>query len=172
MTGLTMMETEIELARQSRVPVLITAPPDRALDIAEAIAAGSKRGTFRMEMCDAAGIASAARGDRWEDGTTDHGTTMVVPEVHAFNEHEQAALMQLLKAGEAARHRRIITTSSACLFDRVRRGTFNETLFYRLNIIHIVGQSCSDRAEATRPCCSEEAGGCSWESGESLSPPS
>jgi len=169
MTGLTKVETEIELARQSRVPVLITAPPDRALAIAQAIALGGKKATFRMVMCDGDAIVSAARGDRREHGTTDNGVTLVVQEVHALSNGEQAALVQL---GEGVRHRRIITTSSVCLFERVRQGTFNTTLFYRLNIIHIVDHSCSDRAEVERPCCSEEAGGCSWGSGESLSPPS
>ena len=169
MTGLTRVETEIEFARQSRVPVLITAPPDRALAIAHAIALGGKKGTYRMVMCDGDAIVSAARGDRRENGTTDNGVTLVVPDVHALSEAEQAALVQL---GEDVRHRRIIATSSVCLFERVRQGTFNGTLFYRLNVIHIMDHSCSDRAEVTRPCCSEDAGDCSWGSWESLSPSS
>lgn len=173
MTGLTTVEIEIELARQSWVPVLITAPPDHALAIALAIAAGGQKGTSRMVLCDGAAIVSAARGDRRENGTTDHGVTLVVQEVHALSETEQAALMQLFKAGEEARHRRIIATSSACLLDRVQQGTFNKTLFYQLNIIHIVSHSCGDRDEAMGPCRLEGAGGCLWgPGGSNLSAPS
>lgn len=172
MTELTMVETEIELARQSRGPVLITAPPDRALAIAEAIAAGGTRGTPRMVECDGAAIVSAARGDRPESGTTDKAVALVVREVYALSETEQEALMRLLDPGNAIRHRRIIASSSVCLFDRVRRGTFDKTLFYRLNMIHIVGHSCSDRARTTAQCCSQGATGYSSGFGENLSPPS
>jgi hypothetical protein len=170
MTELTMVETEIELARQSRVPVLITAPPDRALAIAEAIAAGSRRATPGMMVCDGAAIVSAARGGP-ENGTNDKGVALIVREVYALSDTEQDALMRLLDPGKAVRHR-IIASSSVCLFDRVRRGTFNKTLFYRLNMIHIVGHSCSDRARTTAQCCSPGASGYSSGFGENLSPPS
>lgn len=158
MTGLTRVETEIERARQFRVPVLITGPPDRALTIAHAIAAGGKKRTHRMVMCDGAAIVSAARGDGWDMAAD--GVALVVREVHALSEIEQAALRQLLNADEDVR--RVIATSSVCLFDRVQQGTFNKTLFYRLNIMHIVSDPCSDRAEAMRLCCSEGAGGGAW----------
>jgi hypothetical protein len=164
MTEPVKLETDIRLARQSRVPVLITAPPDRALALARAIAAGKKnrKKTPPLVVCDGAAIVRAALGDRRENGMTDDDVVLVVREVHELSDTEQSALMLLFFNGEELGNRRIIATSSVCLLNRVARGTFNEGLFYRLNAIHIVGHSCSDRARVPKPCCSEEADDSSW----------
>ena len=115
MTELRNHEGEIGLARRYPVSVLITAPADRALAIANAISADGK--------------------------------ALVVQEINGLSDAEQLALMTLLDAdagGEGGR-RRIIATTSTSLFDRVQSGTFLEDLFYRLNVIHIVGDSFGER---------------------------
>jgi hypothetical protein len=163
MTRLVNLETDIGLARQYPLPVLITAPPDRALPVADAIAAGDKNNKLLpVVMFDGAAIVSAALDDGPANGTTTDDAVLVVREVHLLSDAEQAALMLLLNDGAKVGHRRIIATSSVCLFDRVVRGTFNARLFYRLNAIHILSHSCSDRAAVTRPCCSDGADDSSW----------
>ena len=138
MTGPIGPELDIKLARRSRVPVLITATPDRAFAVAHAIAAGGRKKRPRIVMCDGAAIVSEALEERREQGATNGEVVLFVREVQTFNDTEQAALMLLLFDGDDVGKRRIISTSSVCLLDLVRRGTFNAMLFYRLNAIHIV----------------------------------
>jgi hypothetical protein len=116
MTELRNHDGEIGLARQFPVSVLITAPADRALAIANAIA------------------------DENETECED----LLVREVNGLSEAEQVALMQLLDTETDQGRRRIIATTSTSLFDRVQNGAFLEDLFYRLNVIHIVGDSLSE----------------------------
>ena len=94
---------------------------------------------------------------------------MIVREVHMLSEYEQAGLMQLLDQGAGGSRRRIIATSSASLFDRVGEGTFNETLFYRLNAIHIISDSGSDGLKI-KPRRSDESGGPFWGVGNQCAP--
>jgi len=140
-------EADITLATRFPVPVLITAPPDRAIAVAHAIAAGSKRKRPQLVMCDGAAIVTAALEEPRARRKTDGEVVLVVREVHALTDTEQAALMLLLFDGEKI-GRRIISTSSVCLLDRVRRGAFDAVLFYRLNTIHIMSPSSSDAAGA------------------------
>ena len=69
---------------------------------------------------------------------------LVIHEVHGLNEAQQTALLRLLETDMDCERCRIIATSSTSLFDRVREGTFLESLFYRLNVIHIVSHSCTE----------------------------
>lgn len=115
MTELTKHEGDMNLARQYPVSVLITAPPERALEIAFAIA-----------------------DDR------DIGHDLVVRDVHRLNDVQQAELMRLLDTATAEGPRRIIAISPTSLFERVQEGTFLRELFYRLNVIHIVNQPCTE----------------------------
>lgn len=156
MTGLEHLETDIRLAKNSRACVLITATPERALAVVDAIADG----TTEYLILDGAAIVDAARGYWRDNRTTRDKVAMVIQEVHALNDTEQAALMTLLDGRDGAGVQRIIAMSSVCLFDRVQRGTFNPALFYRLNVLHIVSNSCSDRIRALNPCCGEGDG--SW----------
>jgi hypothetical protein len=165
-TGFEQVETDIALAKNCRACVLITAAPDRALAVVDSIADG----TTENRILDGAAIVDAARGDWWGDGTTRDKLVAVVREVDALSETEQAALMTLLDAREQARYRRIVATSSVCLFDRVRQGTFNPALFYRLNVLHIVSNACSDRIQALKPCCGD-ADGSWWGAPEDKFPP-
>ena len=69
---------------------------------------------------------------------------LVVHEIHGLNQAQQTALLRLLETDKNRGRCRIIATSSASLFDRVREGAFLEALFYRLNVIHIVSDSCTE----------------------------
>jgi Sigma-54 interaction domain len=168
MTGSMKLENEIGLARRSRVPVLISAPADRALAVAEAIVSGVPGKTPPVVMCDGPTIVDAARGECRESGTEDE-VVMIVREVQNLSEFEQAGLMQLLDQGAGVGRRRIIATSSASLFDRVGQGTFNETLFYRLNAIHIISDAGSDGLKI-KPRRSEDSGGPFWGVGNQAAP--
>src|SRR5262245_46401844 len=136
------LEDDLEIAARTRVPVLITAPPERALSIAQAIAArNDPSGAIRI--CDrAAGddVMAVLAENRLEDASNG-GTTFLLREVHMLSEIEQEAIMRLLDARPfrpLEETPRIITTSSVSLFDRVRQGAFDERLFHRLNAIHIM----------------------------------
>ncbi len=74
---------------------------------------------------------------------------LVVPEVQGLSGAQQTALLRLMETGG---RRRIIATSSTSLFECVKNGTFLGSLFYRLNVIHIVSDSCSEgRGTSARP---------------------
>ena len=139
------LEDDVDIAARSRVPVLITAPPGRALSIARAITARSApAGGARMQICDSAAgddILAALSEGRLRAAMGIGTTTFVLQEVHMLSEIEQEAVNKLL---DTRPNRplddmpRIITTSSVSLFDRVRQGAFDDRLFHRLNTIHIV----------------------------------
>jgi hypothetical protein len=134
------------------VSVLITAPADSAMKIAHAIAEGYERPAPGLVMFDGAALLDPANWRRWEKGAADDEADLVIREVHALSESEQAALMRLLETASETCRRRIIATSSASVFDRVERGTFMAALFYRLNVVHIVGDSCNEgRGASPRP---------------------
>ena len=126
---------DIDLAIHSSVAVLITAPPDDALSIARVIA--NQRGCGEdLLVCD-----FGARGRQRPDGTDqpplERARILLLREVHTLTPSQQARLMELFEAGEPGPRPRIIASSSVALFDRVRQGTFDERLYYRLNGIHL-----------------------------------
>jgi hypothetical protein len=134
---------DIHVAAKTKVPVLISAPPDCAVSIARAIAAfaGAWK-TSDVVVCDCAGgddLEAALAGIRSLNGRHPNEAILLLREVHALGAAEQAAVAGLVTAwytGEGAP--RIISTSSVSLFDRVQEGTFDEQLFYSLNALHIV----------------------------------
>jgi hypothetical protein len=123
---------DILLAARADCAVLITARPEEALEIAQAIA--SERGC----------------GDRLlvHDSGTEHGSDLraqsenalilLFREVHALTPRQQALLMELLEDRQGIPPR-IIASSSVSLYDRVREGAFDARLYYRLNTVHVVG---------------------------------
>ena len=72
--------------------------------------------------------------------------TLLLREVHALGEAEQAEIARVVGGPDSPRVNapRIISTSSVSLFDRVRKGAFDERLFYRLNVVHIVVKEKTD----------------------------
>ena len=132
---------DIHVAAQTRVPVLITAPPDCAVNVARAIAAfAGAWNASDVVACDCAGgddlaaaVAQAVRGRQPSE------VVLLLQEVQALCAADQAAVANLVAAWHAGQGApRIISTCSVSLFDRVREGVFDEQLFYRLNALHIV----------------------------------
>jgi hypothetical protein len=125
--------TDILLAVRSKLAVLITAPPDEALDIARAIA--EQRGASDdLVICD----FGAHRGSLADEAPTRRPRILLLREVHDLTPRQQARLMEMMdEQRDVEGAPRIIASSSVSLFDCVRRGSFDERLFYRLNTIHL-----------------------------------
>jgi hypothetical protein len=144
-SGEAALEEDLAIAARARVPVLISAPPERALTIARTIATRSDpAGTETMRVCDTAAgedVLAALAENRLLTSEGQGPTTFLLREVQMLTESQQAAVMRLLdthplRAVEETP--RIITTSSVSLFDLVKQGSFDARLFSRLNVIHIV----------------------------------
>ena len=140
---------DIHVAAKTRAPVLISAPASCAENVARAIAAYSSSWTPpELVVCDCAegvNLAEAVASARAR-GIDPEKVTVLLREVHALGEAEQAEIARVV--GDPGRSRdntpRIISTSSISLFDRVRKGAFDEHLFYRLNVMHIVVKEKAD----------------------------
>ena len=148
-------EMDINLAAQCDGPVLITATPDDALAIARLIATLA-RGECPTQVltCD-----PAEGGDvltEMADSALHHQPgsdrpILLLREVQMLTSSEQAAVMNRLgaRASWPVEHlARILASSSIDLFEAVRRGAFDERLFYCLNQIHIVRSSRSRLLDA------------------------
>ena len=152
MSELAKFESDISLARRFPVSVLITAAAEPALAIAHAIADPGDTGRPPLMLFDGAAILDAANRERWEGAGTADGADLVIRDIDRLSQTEQAALMTLLDTESQSGSRRIIAASPASLFARVQEGTFMRDLFYRLNVIHIVSESCSEgRGTSSRP---------------------
>jgi transcriptional regulator of acetoin/glycerol metabolism len=152
MSDLAKFESDISLARKYPFSVLITAAAEPALAIASAIARPGATGKPRLMLFDGAAILDAANRERWDRAGSEDSTDLVIRDIHRLSTAEQAALMTLLDSESRRGNRRIIAASPASLFARVEEGTFMPELFYRLNVIHIVGDSCSEgRGTSSRP---------------------
>lgn len=128
-------EADIHIAARSSCAVLITAPPDDALEIARAIA--TERGCAdRLLVCDF-GREAAARASRLAE-LEQTPRILLLREVHDLTRRQQELLMELLEEGHAGRGPRIFASSSVSLFDRVKDGAFDARLFYRLNAVHVI----------------------------------
>ena len=139
MTELATLEHEIGLARSYSVPVLITGPFDVALAIAHAIAGTADDPAPRSMLFDGTDLLDSVNRDRWDEASTSALTTLIICNVQALSLHEQAALLKLLEADGERKPRRVIATASESLFDQVQLRKFLPELFYKLNVIHIVG---------------------------------
>jgi hypothetical protein len=122
---------DILLAARSTCAVLITAPPDEALEIARAIAI-EEGSADRLLVHDS---ATAAASDLPESHPGP--LILLLREVHDLTPGRQRLLMDLLEERQGASPR-IIASSSVSLYDRVKEGTFDAGLYYRLNAVHIV----------------------------------
>ena len=117
--------------------------------VARAIAAYSSAWTPpEFVVCDCAegvNLAEAVASARAR-GIDPDKVTLLLREVHALGEAEQAEIARVVGGPDSPRVNtpRIISTSSVSLFDRVRKGAFDERLFYRLNVMHIVVKEKTD----------------------------
>ena len=128
--------------------MLISAAPDCAVGLARAIAAfaGAWNATD-VVVCDCAGgddFGTAVASALSVRGRHPSEVVLLLREVHVLDAAGQAAVANLLAAWYAGRGApRIISTCSVSLFDCVRQGAFDETLFYSLNALHIVMRTTS-----------------------------
>jgi DNA-binding NtrC family response regulator len=140
------LEEDIDCAARSDVPVLITGDPDDGREIACAIDRRSPapKGSVEVVDCRQYGalgrvMSYTPRGSGASDA--DGSSILLLQEVHALSRHEQAEFEDRLEELRVSRRDdgiRIMASSSAPLFERVRDGSFDERLFYRLNVIHMV----------------------------------
>jgi transcriptional regulator of acetoin/glycerol metabolism len=136
---------DIGCAARSDVPVLITGGPDQSREIAFAIDRRSHTTNGSVDVIDCRSLGALARvmcHASWSsaNGAT-HDSILLLQEVQALNLHEQAQFEHRLAEWRVRRRNtglRIMASSSAPLFDRVRDGSFDERLYYRLNVIHMV----------------------------------
>ena len=141
---------DIHLAAHTKAPVLITAPAACGENVARAIAAfASAWSPPDLVVCDCAGggnLAEAVANARARSSDPDT-VTLLLREVHALGLADQAEVARMVADSAETRRAgapRIISTSSISLFDRVRQGAFDERLFYRLNVMHIVVKAKQD----------------------------
>jgi DNA-binding NtrC family response regulator len=136
---------EIGCAARTHVPVLITGGPEEGREIACAIDRYSDTPTGSVEVVDCRQRGALGRvlafTPRDRTGTLNDGAAIVLlQEVHALSRNEQAQFEDRLTEMRSSPHPpvRFIASSSAPLFERVREGSFDERLYYRLNVIHMV----------------------------------
>jgi transcriptional regulator of acetoin/glycerol metabolism len=138
-------DEELQLAASVGVPVLISGSPAASREIACELdrRSSSPAGSVEVVDCRRQGAIAALRS------TTGRGTKrcdagrakiLLFQEVHALSPGDQALLARQLERQRVRSNPvvRILASSSVPLFDRVVDQLFNESLFYRLNVIHIV----------------------------------
>ena len=140
------LEEDISCAARSKVPVLITGDPEDGKEIACAIdrRSDSPRGSVEVVDCRQHGaftrVMSLARQGA-EPPRARHTSIVLLQEVQALSLSEQAEMddrLAELRADRRAGGLRFIASSSTPLFERVQEGAFDERLYYRLNVIHMV----------------------------------
>ena len=135
------LSADMAVAAQTKVSVLISAPSDRALPIAIAIAAsgGVNQPDDVLVVDDT--ISRTQLSNLMKAGTSgrERHRVVLLRNVEAFDHAQQSAVIELLAQTKrpGAAPCRVIATTSVALFDRVAEGSFNSELFYRLNVIHI-----------------------------------
>ena len=131
------MEDDISLAALVDVPVLITGSADDCRELACELDRRSLFPSGEVDVIDC----------RNQDVLTDlnqafggEARILLLHEVHALSPNDQLRLTRELEeiGRPTARGRRILASSSVPLFDRVVDQLFDEHLYYRLNVIHIV----------------------------------
>jgi hypothetical protein len=122
---------DILLAASSTCAVLISAPPHDALEIARAIA--TERGCIDRLLVQDFGSAEASGFLEPRQSPL----LLLLREVHDLTPRQQALLMELLEERHGTPPR-IIASSSVSLYERVKEGTFDARLYYRLNTVHVI----------------------------------
>lgn len=138
---------DMAVAARTSLPVLISAPPERARQMAIEIAVGPDGdGADGVVVVDAADHHYLQSTLMLAAGAPlSHLRAVVVYDVDALDLAHQSALMPLVAGARACR---IIATTSVPLFERVLQGSFDSGLFYALNTIHIkVGDGDTDNYE-------------------------
>jgi len=134
-------EEDISLAARVDVPVLITGPAAACQELACELDRRSTEPVGAVEVidCRTENALSALEAEE-ERAVPSDAKILLLQEVHALSPDDQLRLTRELDhVGRATEGgRRILASSSVPLFDRVVDQLFDENLFYRLNVIHIV----------------------------------
>jgi len=138
---------DMAVAARTSLPVLISAAPEFAHQLAIELAVGPDgEGADGVVVIDAADHYYLQATLMLAAGAPlSHLRAVVVHDVDVLDLAQQSALMPLVAGARACR---IIATTSVPLFERVLQGSFDSGLFYALNTIHIkVGDPGSDDYE-------------------------
>jgi Sigma-54 interaction domain len=133
-------EEDISLAALLDVPVLITGPAADCRELACELDRRSPSPVGAVEVIDCrTEDALKALGSQEETVRSD-AKILLLQDVQALSPIDQLRLTRELdQIGRATLPgRRILASSSVPLFDRVIDQLFDENLYYRLNVIHIV----------------------------------
>lgn len=132
---------DIGCAARSDVPVLIMGGPEDGREIACAIDRRSEAPKGSVEVVDCRQGGALERLMDSEPRERGRASIVLLQEVHALSLNEQAEVDHRLEELRIARRStgiRIMASSSAPLFERVQDGSFDERLYYRLNVIQMV----------------------------------
>ena len=131
-------EEDISLAALVDVPVLITGPAAACRELACELDRRSTSPVGAVEVIDCRS-ENALKALAPQEEQTDV-KILLLQEIHALSPEDQLRLTRELEhVGRATSSgRRILASSSVPLFDRVVDQLFDENLYYRLNVIHIV----------------------------------
>jgi hypothetical protein len=137
-------DMDLQAAARTRVPVLISASPNSALRLTEAVAGRLSRTdhSIRILSCDVAecGDDLGAAFAPHEAARAPRVSIVLLREVHALTRTGQAVLRRLM-ARRPPDAPRVFASSSVSLYQRMKDGLFDPDLFYCLNAIHIVSRS-------------------------------
>jgi hypothetical protein len=135
---------DILLAARTTCPVLITALPQDALRIAQAIAAeyGCPDRLLVGEPLDGAQAPELA-------GTLQRPLMLLLQDIHNLTPRQQELLLELMEDRHGTPPR-VLASTSVSLFDLVEQGMFDARLFYRLNVLHVVASPALDDNERAR----------------------
>jgi len=135
-------EEDISLAALLDVPVLITGPEADCRELACELDRRSTSPVGAVEVIDCRTENALKALESEEEKTVKNDAKiLLLQEVHALSPDDQLRLTRELDhvgRTTCAGGRRILASSSVPLFDRVIDQLFDENLFYRLNVIHIV----------------------------------
>jgi DNA-binding NtrC family response regulator len=139
--GVLAPEEDISLAALVDVPVLITGPAAACRELACELDRRSSTPVGAVEVIDCcAENALRALESEKEATASSNARILLLQEVHALSPTDQLRLTRELDhLGRVdSGGKRILASSSVPLFDRVVDQLFDENLYYRLNVIHIV----------------------------------
>ena len=136
------IEEDISLAALVDVPVLISGPAADSRELACELdrRSSSPVGTVEVIDCRSQNALQAALEPEPGEFEQPLPKILLLEEIHALSPADQLRLTRELEelGRPTYRGRRILASSSVPLFDRVVDQLFNEHLFYRLNVIHII----------------------------------
>jgi hypothetical protein len=139
------LELEIGCAARTDVPVLITGAPEEGREIACAIDRCSDQPNGSVEVVDcrqrgALGRVLSFTPREPSQTRTDGAPIVLLQEVQALSPKEQEQFENRLAEMRRSPRPpvRFIASSSTPLFERVLEGSFDERLYYRLNVIHMI----------------------------------